>query len=92
MFFSISLLTESVAKAQHAPFGMPEVNFVTDFCELTQTDYVTAYSHELRMPLYATFTLEKKTVSVGFLSFCLKLKNKDTVSISGKLNGPHFFR
>ncbi|XP_022102613.1 venom phosphodiesterase 2-like isoform X2 [Acanthaster planci] len=52
---------QSAAKAKHVPFGMPEVNFLTDFCELVQTEYVTAYSHEMKMSLYATFTMDKKT-------------------------------
>ncbi|XP_071807109.1 venom phosphodiesterase 2-like [Asterias amurensis] len=50
---------KSASNMKHSPFGMPQINFKTDFCELTQTDYVTTYSHDLKMPLYATFTMEK---------------------------------
>ena len=44
-------------------FGMPEVSFKTEFCELFQQDYITGYSHQLKMPLYTTFTIDKKQVS-----------------------------
>ncbi|XP_022102616.1 venom phosphodiesterase 2-like [Acanthaster planci] len=50
----------TTAKTKHALFGVPKVTFKTDFCELVQTDYITAYSHELKMPLYTSFTIEKK--------------------------------
>ncbi|XP_033645036.1 venom phosphodiesterase 2-like [Asterias rubens] len=47
-------------KSKHAMFGMPEVSFKTEFCELFQQDYITGYSHQLKMPLYTTFTIDKK--------------------------------
>ena len=60
-------------------FGMPEVSFKTDFCELVQTNYITAYSHELKMPLYTTFTIDKKAVNNYWLLFqvflCLQIRS-----------------
>ncbi|XP_038056713.1 venom phosphodiesterase 2-like [Patiria miniata] len=51
---------KTAARTMHALFGVPKVTFRTDYCELVQTNYITAYSHELKMPLYTSFTLNKK--------------------------------
>ncbi|XP_072170043.1 venom phosphodiesterase 2-like [Diadema setosum] len=47
------------AMAEHAPFGVPEVTVETMYCHLTQTNYITGYSHDMRTPLWSSYTLRQ---------------------------------
>ncbi|XP_030838591.1 venom phosphodiesterase 2 [Strongylocentrotus purpuratus] len=57
----LNLSSEEVNEAllQHAPLGAPVMTFDTDYCHLTQHDYVTAYSHDLRSPIWSSYTLQR---------------------------------
>ena len=56
--------TEIAAKEMHAPFGMPAVDVTgSSYCELAQSNYVTGYSHDHHMPLFVSYTMEKRDVS-----------------------------
>ncbi|XP_041484492.1 venom phosphodiesterase 2-like [Lytechinus variegatus] len=54
---NLTSIEEKEAMALHTPLGAPVITFDTDYCHLTQHDYVTAYSHDLRSPLWSSFTL-----------------------------------
>ncbi|XP_070556164.1 ectonucleotide pyrophosphatase/phosphodiesterase family member 3-like isoform X2 [Ptychodera flava] len=45
---------------KHLPFGAPVVNFATSHCVLTQDNYVTGYDNRLRLPLWASYTVDKR--------------------------------
>ncbi|XP_070556165.1 venom phosphodiesterase-like [Ptychodera flava] len=47
----------------HAPFGIPLIiyNASASHCVLTQTNYVTGYNHDLKMPMWVSYTVEKQT-------------------------------
>lgn len=52
---------EIAAKEMHAPFGMPAVDVTgSSYCELAQSNYVTGYSHDHHMPLFVSYTMEKR--------------------------------
>ncbi|TSP90489.1 Ectonucleotide pyrophosphatase/phosphodiesterase family member 2 [Bagarius yarrelli] len=41
----------------HLPFGRPAVLFPTSYSLLQHSDYISAYSYELHMPLWTAFTI-----------------------------------
>ena len=57
-------LTETAAREKHAPFGVPEVDFESNYCELVQNNYITGYSHDVNMPLFVSYTLKNMVSNV----------------------------
>ena len=52
----------------HLPLGMPQINTRdVSACVLTQTGYVSGYSHSHHIPLWSAFTIEKQVS--GFALF-----------------------
>ncbi|XP_072026904.1 venom phosphodiesterase 2-like [Amphiura filiformis] len=51
---------EMAAKETHAPFGLPEVDFESSYCDLIQSNYITGFSHDVNMPLFVSYTMEKR--------------------------------
>ena len=55
----------AVSQSAHLPLGVPEINTPdVTACVLTQTDYVTGYSHVHHMPLWSAFTMNKQVLAV----------------------------
>ena len=53
-------ITETAAREIHAPFGAPEVDFESNYCELVQSNYITGYSRDMNMPLFVSYTLKNR--------------------------------
>ncbi|KAM9496078.1 autotaxin isoform 2-T2 [Clarias gariepinus] len=49
----------------HLPFGRPAVLFQTSYSLLQHSDYISAYSYELQMPLWTAFTLTPQIKSTA---------------------------
>ncbi|MCI4381529.1 hypothetical protein PGIGA_G00252830 [Pangasianodon gigas] len=49
----------------HLPFGRPAVLFQTSYSLLQHSDYISAYSYELHMPLWTAFTITPQTESTA---------------------------
>ena len=57
-----------LSHSTHLPFGVPQINTRdVSACVLTQTGYVSGYSHSHHMPLWSAFTIEKQVS--GFALF-----------------------
>ena len=63
-FILFDNLTEKAATEIHAPFGVPEVDFESNYCELVQNNYITGYSHDVNMPLFVSYTLKNRVSNV----------------------------
>ena len=51
--------TEESTK-KHLPTGVPSLQVDSATCLMTQRDYITGYNYEVRMPVWAAYTLEKQ--------------------------------
>ena len=59
----LNLTDDAVALSHstHLPLGLPQLNTRdVSACVLTQTGYVSGYSHSHHMPLWSAFTIEKQ--------------------------------
>ncbi|KAK2834147.1 hypothetical protein Q7C36_014848 [Tachysurus vachellii] len=51
--------------ATHLPFGRPAVLFQTSYSLLQHSDYISAYSYELHIPLWTAFTITPQIESTA---------------------------
>lgn len=59
---NLTAVQVSQAEDKHTPLGKPALveNNTAELCQLTQTDYVSAYSYTHNMPLWSAFTLNNQ--------------------------------
>ena len=64
-------LTETEAEEishRMLPLGVPHVDIENaSICLLTQTNYIAAYSHTHRMPLWTSFILSNQVTNIGIM-------------------------
>ena len=59
--FTASETEESLKK--HLPTGVPSLQVDSATCLMTQRDYITGYNYEVRMPVWAAYTLDKQVTA-----------------------------
>ncbi|XP_022090688.1 venom phosphodiesterase 2-like isoform X2 [Acanthaster planci] len=65
------------SRQRNAPFGFPRISRNVgstgqDYCELYQSNFITVYENKLKIPLFATFTVQRNSGTTTLIGNCLR--------------------